>query len=191
MEMIAARCGSWNDREIAEPLAQGDAHDAEHQLRHGEHDDDEGAEAECRAVCGGSRPKLTAQTACRCRPRTSATGATRDRHRHQRQQRQRVLAEHAAAAHRQGVGFVFELPRGADGADQRVPARNRTTGDGDEQHRPDRLDGRAHWMMMPRSLTCVVDPAANILPGRSPPSSARIAGHAADAAHDARARTGR
>ena len=68
-----------------------------------------------------------------------------------REQRQRVFGEHRAAADREAVGLVLELAGGADGADQRVPARDRAAGDGHEEHRPERLPGLAGSAAKPKA----------------------------------------
>ena len=117
------------------------AHHAEDQLRDRQHDDHEGAEAERGAEGLGDEPEGSGvdQLADAGREPAAAAAGTGDRDGGERQQRQRVLAEHRARADRQAVGLVLELPRGADRADKRVPARDRAAGDGHEEHRPQRL----------------------------------------------------
>jgi hypothetical protein len=59
-----------------------------------------------------------------------------------RKQRKGVLCEHRTAADRQSIGLILQLTRRADGAKERMPAGDGSTGNGHKQHRPQRLPGR-------------------------------------------------
>ena len=90
----------------------------------------------------GMSPKVPAYTSLPTPDREPAAAAadSGDGDGSQRQQRQGELAkQHRPRADRQSVGVVLELPRGADRADEGVPARDGAARDGHEEHRPQRL----------------------------------------------------
>ena len=127
---------------ITRPLGECDAHDAEDELGHSQHDDHKCTKAESRTEEQEVAAKDNAeQVANSCGKAACATARPHDRYSYQRQQRQRVLREHRAASNRQTVGLVFQLAGSSNRSDQRMPPGYGTAGNGDEEHRPEWLPG--------------------------------------------------